>query len=73
MILYMKGIGKMIKKKEKEYIIIKMVKDKKDCKNGIKEWKGIYYYQDDEIYEKDCKNGIKKEKEYFIIIMILEK
>ena len=52
----MKVIGKMIKWKEKEYVIII------DYKNDKMEGKGKYYWNDGDRYEGDYKNGLREGK-----------
>ena len=44
-----------------------------EYKNDKKEGKGIYYFKSGSRYEEEYKNIKKKEKEYIIIIMVIEK
>ena len=41
-------------------------------KKGIKEGRGIYYYSNRDRYEGNGGKEIKKEKEYIIILMVID-
>jgi len=67
-VLDMMDIGKMIKKKEKEFYD----RFEGDFKNDNIKGKWVWYYHVDDIYKSNFKDGKNIEKDFISIIMVLD-